>query len=80
MAWKRGQSGNPTGRPSFRPKFADYITEAEIKTLVNTAKKQASMKPELLKFVLEQVFGKPPQSFELPGESGELVFKWRKEK
>ena len=74
---KRPGAGRPEGTTK-KPKISDYITEAEVKSLVATAKKQARIKPELLKFLLEQIFGKAPQSLDLPGEEGELTFKWRK--
>ena len=74
---KRRGAGRPKGSTK-KPQISDYITEAEVKSLVATAKKQARIKPELLKFLLEQIFGKAPQSLDLPGEEGELTFKWRK--
>ena len=73
---KRPGAGRPEGTTK-KPKISDYITEAEVKSLVATAKKQAKMKPELLKFLLEQIFGKAPQSLELPGEQGQITLKWR---
>jgi len=52
--------GRPLGSKN-RPQFKDYVDETEIKKLVKIAKKQAETKPEILKFVLEQVFGKAVQ-------------------
>ena len=52
--------GRPIGSKN-RPQFKDYITEDEVKDLVRLAKTQAKTRPEILKFVLEQVFGKAPQ-------------------
>ena len=52
--------GRPIGSKN-RPQFKDYVTEDEVKKLVKIAKKQAETKPEILKFVLEQVFGKAIQ-------------------
>jgi coenzyme F420-reducing hydrogenase alpha subunit len=57
---KREGSGRPKGSTT-RPQFRDYITPDEIKGLVEEAKKQAKDKPEILKFVLEQIFGKAMQ-------------------
>lgn len=52
--------GRPKGSTT-RPQLRDYITEKEVKELVELAKTQAVDKPELLKFVLEHIFGKAPQ-------------------
>ena len=55
-----GRAGRPFGSRK-KPQFRDFISESEVKELVKVAKQQAKTKPELLKFVLEQVFGKAPQ-------------------
>lgn len=54
------KKGRPFGTTT-RPQFRNFITEDEVKKLVKIAKKQAETKPELLKFVLEQIFGKSVQ-------------------
>jgi len=59
--------GRPIGSTT-KPQFKDFITRDEVKKLVKLAKQQAETKPELLKFVLEHVFGKAPQP--LTGEGG----------
>ena len=59
--------GRPIGSKT-KPQFRDFITEDEVKSLVKIAKAQAETKPELLKFVLEQVFGRASQP--LTGEDG----------
>lgn len=59
--------GRPIGSKT-KPQFKDFITADEVKSLVKIAKKQAETKPELLKFVLEQVFGRAAQP--LTGEDG----------
>jgi len=65
----KGKSGNPMGRPK-KFTFSDYITEAEVKDLVKLAKQQAREgKSELIKFLLEQVFGKAKQSMDMEVDS-----------
>ncbi len=45
--------------------------------MIEIAKKQAATRPELMKFLLEQVFGKAPQRVEMTGKDGEaLVIRW----
>ena len=56
-----------------KKKFLEYITEGEVHELVEIAKAQASSRPELLKFLLEQVFGKAPQSLDL-GDGAQAAF------
>ncbi|OGJ47427.1 hypothetical protein A2344_00285 [Candidatus Peregrinibacteria bacterium RIFOXYB12_FULL_41_12] len=57
--WGGGRKG--AGRPkgsTKRPRISDYITRTEVKKLVNIAKRKAEEKPEILRFLLEQIFGK----------------------
>lgn len=45
-----------------RPKIRDFVTEKELKELVEVCKAQAlDSRPELMKFLLEQIFGKAVQ-------------------
>lgn len=58
----RKGAGRPVGSTT-KPKISDYLTLEEVKGLVDVAKAEALQgKPDMLKFMLEQVFGKAPQS------------------
>tara|TARA_R100000750_G_C2275713_1_gene69230 strand:+ start:126 stop:377 length:252 start_codon:yes stop_codon:yes gene_type:complete len=74
MAFKKGQSGNPSGRTKgslTRPRLKDNITKKEIRDLVSTAKEKANHGDvKLLIFILEQIYGKAPQSVEVSGKDG----------
>lgn len=72
QAWggKREGAGRPKGSGN-KPRISDYITLDEVKALVETAKRTAGDKPELLKFLLEQIFGKARQNIGLDGGEGE---------
>ncbi len=75
---KRKGAGRKKGSTSL-PKIRDYFTEEEIVNLVSKAKEQAQGGDmQLLKFILEQIFGKAPQSIELPEGSGEIKIKWQR--
>ena len=80
--FKKGVSGNLKGRPKGTttiPKIKDFFTEEDIKELVEQVKKKAREgNDNMLKMLIEQIFGKAPQSIELPGGSGEVIIKWRK--
>ena len=73
----RPNSGRPKGKKnretSLRRRIQEFFTEDEIRDLIDTAKKQAREKPELLKFLLEQFFGKAPQRVEMTGEDGQPI-------
>ncbi len=77
---KRPGSGRKKGTSKatlIRRSIQDYITEAELLAMIEIAKKQAATRPELMKFLLEQVFGKAPQRVEMTGKDGEaLVIRW----
>lgn len=61
---KREGAGRKKGSYT-RPQLRDYISETEIRRLVEIAKTQASEKPEILKFVLEHIFGKAIQAIDM---------------
>lgn len=70
-------AGRPKGSTTL-PKIRDHISEKEIKELVAKAKTLAqSGDTNLLKFLLEQIYGKAPQSIELPSGNGEIIIKWK---
>ncbi len=69
---KREGAGRPSGSTS-RPQIRDFVTADEVKDLVETCKKQAKEgRPELMKFLLEQIFGKAVQPI---GNDGDEPFK-----
>lgn len=72
--WVKGQSGNPNGRPRVKT-FRDYFSETEIADLVKEVKKVYKTKPEILKLVVEQIFGKATQMLgTLPGNPISIQF------
>ena len=50
--------------------FQDYFEEREIAAMIRLAKKESKTKPEILKFVLEQLFGKAPQKINMDVKGG----------
>lgn len=69
---KRTGAGRPKGATS-RPQIRDFITPEEVKDLVEKCKEQAKEgRPELMKFLLEQIFGKAVQPI---GNDGDEPFK-----
>ena len=70
---KRGP-GRPKGS-SNKPQIWNYVTPDEVAELMTLAKEQAREKPELLKFLLEQIFGKAKQNLGLEGgDSGLPIY------
>jgi hypothetical protein len=78
----RPNSGRKPGvskATELKRKIQEYFSEDEVQNLIQEAKEQAKTKPELMKFLLEQIFGKAPQQVELTGKDGEpIVIKWQK--
>lgn len=64
---KRKGAGRPKGAVN-KFKLKERFTEKEINELVNDAKIQAKKDPNMLKFLLEQIFGKARQSVGISGE------------
>lgn len=74
-----GKAGRPKGSTT-KPQLRDHLTKKEITELVETAKKKAEEGDvNMLKFLLEQIYGKAPQSIDLGNKDGEsLKVKWEK--
>lgn len=66
LGGRREGAGRKKGSTK-KPQISDFITEREVKELVKIAKTQAKDKPDLLKFLLEQVFGRARQNIGLDG-------------
>lgn len=59
-----GKAGRPPGSTT-KPRLSDFLTEKDVKELVSTAKKLAKKGNDtMLKFILEQHFGKAMQTVE----------------
>jgi hypothetical protein len=58
----------------LKRRIQDYFNEDEVAKLVELAKRQARTRPELMKFLLEQIFGKAPQRVEMTGKDGQALF------
>ncbi len=68
---KQPGAGRPKG--SFnRPQMRDHISEKDIMKIVRTAKEKALEGNEtMLRVLIEQIFGKPPQALEMSGKDGQ---------
>lgn len=77
---KRPGAGRKPGiskATALKRKIQDYFSEKEVRELIAAAKIQSRSKPEIMKFLLEQIFGKAPQRLELGGkDGGPLVISW----
>jgi hypothetical protein len=63
----------------IKRKIQEYFSEQDVQEFIALAKEQAKTKPELMKFLLEQIFGKAPQRVELTGQDGQpIVIKWQR--
>lgn len=59
-----GHTANPNGRPP-KKKIEDYIGEDEKEELVQLFINQSREKPELMRLLIEQLFGKAKQTMDL---------------
>lgn len=79
IARKNGKKGGRPKGSTTKPQLKDYLTKQDIQKIILTAKKKAKEgDTNMLKFILEQIFGRAPQSIELPGGEGEILIKWKR--
>jgi len=76
--WKKGQSGNPGGRPKiakeFKEKCREFMAEDGWDKLVNIATdKKHRDHFRALELIMGYSYGKPKQGLELTGEEGGSV-------
>lgn len=58
----------------FKRKLIDYVQPARIESLIESCVQQAYEKPELMKFILEHIFGKARQNIGIDGgEDGKAL-------
>lgn len=73
LGGKRLGAGRKPGSTNL-PKIRDYFTEKDIKELVENVKTKAKDgNDNMLKVLIEQIFGKPAQALELQGKDGEAI-------
>jgi len=76
IAQKNGLKGGRPKGSTKRPQIKDYVTEKEVKEIVESAKQKAKEgDTHLLKFLVEQIFGKAIQPME-GNLHGELIIKF----
>lgn len=65
-------AGRPKGSTT-KPQLRDFIDKEEVQKIINEAKKKAKQgDTNMLKFILEQIFGKAPQNLDLTTDGKEL--------
>jgi len=70
---KRPNAGRKKNSGNQKYKFQSYFTKKEVRDIVKKVKEQAETRPELLKLIVEQLFGRPPQRMEMTGKDGEKL-------
>lgn len=82
--WKKGQSGNPSGKPKGAKEFAVRIREAtnngedliaKALEIMNNPKERASDQLSALKWLANYAFGKPLETVDLTSD-GKSKFNW----
>lgn len=76
MAFKKGQSGNPAGKPkgaTTKPRLSDYLSKDQVDNLVKKAYELAATgNTDMIKFILDHNFGKAPQALDHTTNGKEL--------
>ncbi len=80
-----GGARDGSGRKKKKVKVAtikktlkEHLSDKDIIQLVKLAKERAPKDPIILKFLLEQIFGKAPQVIKGVGENESILLQWEK--
>jgi len=75
---KQPGAGRPKGSTT-KPQLRDHLTEKDIADLIAVAKKKAKAgDTNMLKFILEQIYGKAPQAIDLNPDGKPLIITFSK--
>lgn len=73
--WKKGESGNPAGRPKLHPEVTELAkqeTPAAFKRIINLAKNAEDDGTQLRanQYIIDRAYGKPAQAVDLSSKDG----------
>jgi hypothetical protein len=75
---KRIGAGRKPGVSLLKRAIREHFSQEDMDELIEQAKKMAKTRPEMLKFLIEQVYGRAPQRIELGADiPPEIQISWK---